>query len=133
MYSDLARESERLHRIIENMLALARVQAGQAPATELLLLDKMLEASSARLTQEMQGINLAVDSAPRDILVECVERYVEQILNNLVENARKYSPANSPIEVTAEVRSESVAISVSDRGMGVHDPEALFQPFWREQ
>jgi hypothetical protein len=43
------------------------------------------------------------------------------------------SPPSSPIEITAEICSESVAISVSDRGMGLHDPEALFKPFWREQ
>ena len=59
------------------------------------------------------------------------DNYIEQVVRNLVSNAAKYSPAGSPVEVTAEREGEE--ISVLDRGPGIRgeDPERLFALFYR--
>ncbi|GEM_PF-1088490 len=58
---------------------------------------------------------------------------LEQVLVNLIQNARKYSPPGSPIRVRVRIEPEAVTIAVQDRGIGVPlaDQERIFQPFHR--
>ncbi len=58
---------------------------------------------------------------------------IEQVLINLLENATKYTPPGSPIEVTARVRRDWVEVEVADRGPGVapKDAERVFDKFYR--
>jgi signal transduction histidine kinase len=58
---------------------------------------------------------------------------IEQVVGNLVSNAVKYSPADSPIEIELAVHEETVVLSVADRGTGISDEDQkhLFEPFRR--
>jgi two-component system sensor histidine kinase KdpD len=58
---------------------------------------------------------------------------VEQVLINLLENATKYSPAGSPIELSARAREGEVEVEVADRGPGIaqEDAERVFDKFYR--
>jgi signal transduction histidine kinase/PAS domain-containing protein len=131
-YRDLRSESDRLYHLIENMLALARVEAGQRRSTELVLVDKVIESIVATLRAESPDMVLVVRPLPRHLVFQIVPQYLAQILHNLVENARKYSPPGSEIELGATEKGSWVEISVADRGIGIKDPGALFQPFGRE-
>ncbi|MGE0686345.1 MAG: ATP-binding protein [Dehalococcoidia bacterium] len=132
-FKDLNIESERLYRLIENMLALARVQAGQKQPTELALLDKLMQASAEKLRSDLPDLVLELTPLPRDVIVQLVPSYLDQILHNLVENAYKYSARGSTVEVCTDAFDDRVEIHVADRGVGVTDVESLFQPFQREE
>jgi two-component system sensor histidine kinase KdpD len=58
---------------------------------------------------------------------------MDQVLTNLLENAIRYTPPESPIEVSAQVEGEDMMISVADRGPGVPviDLERIFDKFYR--
>ena len=75
-------------------------------------------------------IEIACSRAER---VVADERLLHHILKNLLENALKYSPPDTRVDLTAKVMSDSFILSVLDRGIGV--PEAdrnlLFEPFSR--
>jgi signal transduction histidine kinase len=132
-YSDLGHESERLHRLIENMLTLARVQTGRAPQLEPISINRFLEAYADTLREETPGLVLRLKRSSRDETVLAVERHLEQILQNLVGNAYKYSPRGSAIDLCVARREDYVQISVADRGIGLQDAAAVFTPFHREQ
>jgi two-component system sensor histidine kinase KdpD len=132
-YNDLGHESERLHRLIENMLTLARVQTGRAPQLEPISINRFMEAYADTLREEMPGLILNLNASLRDQTVLGVERHLEQILQNLVGNAYKYSPRGKPIDLYVFEAEACVQISVADRGIGLQDAEAVFTPFHREQ
>jgi two-component system sensor histidine kinase KdpD len=131
-YCDLANESERLHRLIENMLVLARMQTGRGPPLEPISVNRFLEDYAETLRQELPGLALTLNELPRDRTGMCVQRHLEQTLHNLVENAYKYSPHGAPIQLGATEDETSVRISVADRGIGLRDTGALFEAFHRE-
>jgi two-component system sensor histidine kinase KdpD len=133
VYSDLSTESERLHRLIENMLALARIEAGKRPPTEPLVLDKVIWTIASDLKESLPYADLRVIAIPREIIVLGVEHHLRQIVQNLVENAVKYGSRGTIIELSAEIRDAEVEITVADRGSGVRDYNALFEPFYREE
>jgi two-component system sensor histidine kinase KdpD len=58
---------------------------------------------------------------------------IEQVLINLLENALRYSPPGSKLEITAETSEETVEISVADQGAGIPDglEEKLFEKFYQ--
>jgi signal transduction histidine kinase len=132
VYRDLGDASERLYRLIENMLVLARLEVGQAPATELLLVDKLLSTTAERLRGEMPHLKLSMGPLPYGTIVACNRQYIEQVLRNLVENAHKYSKAEAPVELEATAEDDVVRFSVLDRGIGLKNPESVFQPVRRE-
>ena len=58
---------------------------------------------------------------------------MDQVLTNLIENAVRYTPPESPIEVSAQIDGEQMVISVADRGPGIPqaDKERVFDKFYR--
>ncbi len=59
--------------------------------------------------------------------------YIDQIVDNLVTNARKYSPTGAPVDVALESEDDRVVVRVQDRGIGIDpgDAERIFMPFFR--
>jgi two-component system sensor histidine kinase KdpD len=133
VYGDLRDESERLYWLIENMLRLARVEAGQRPDTDDLLLNRTLESVLDRLRRSFPGLELRYEPPPPDTIVSSIETYVEQVLHNLLQNAAKYNKRGAPVDISARVAGPMVEIRVADRGAGIRDAEAIFQPFQREE
>jgi signal transduction histidine kinase len=68
-------------------------------------------------------------------MVEADATRLEQILDNLLGNAAKYSPAGSPIDVRLSVEEDSVTVMVQDTGIGLPDSaaERIFEPFGRAE
>jgi signal transduction histidine kinase len=131
VYRDLDKESERLYRLIENMLAVARVEAGRNPATEVILVDKVLDSCAHALRRDMPELTLDVNVDEPGLMIAGIEAHIDQILHNLVQNSEKYSPKGSPVSITAARADDMVRISVADRGVGVKDPVTIFLPFER--
>ncbi len=67
------------------------------------------------------------------LLVDVDYLHIDQVLTNLIENAVRYTPSDSPIDVSAQIRGEQVVLSVADRGPGIPpaDLERVFDKFYR--
>jgi PAS domain S-box-containing protein len=130
---DISNEAERLHRIIDNLLVLARLERGQAISAEPLLARRIVE----RILSEHQHrfphrtIRMQTDDSVVPIIGEPV--YIEQVVRNLLSNAEKYSPRHAPIDVRIIDAGGRLEVSVLDRGRGVSSDEAelIFTPFYR--
>ena len=127
----IAVELERLKRLVENLLDLSRLQAGAAqPRPELwtpeqLLADALDEVESAERVEVVLGPDLPV--------VRVDGSQIQRVLVNLLENALKYSEAESPVQVRANPARGEVVIRVTNRGRGIPQSELgrIFEPFQR--
>ena len=126
-------EVERLTRLFEGILDMARIDAG-AVATDVQWVHPAQIVESAR-----EQVAHAVDSHPvrveirADSLVRLDPRLTAAALAHLLDNAAKYSPADSPIEVDASLADGDLVIAVRDHGPGVSsvDLPRLFERFYR--
>ncbi len=135
MIADIEQESERLFRMVENLLALARVELGQKAATEPVLAQRVIDKVVTSFSQRKPGrrLEVRVDPDLQPLWAEPV--YLEQVLRNLLGNADKYSGPDAPIDIVAVPRDGLVDISVLDRGPGISPEEVdlIFERFYRSQ
>ena len=129
-------ESERLNRLVANLLDMTRLQAGALEMRKQWQpVEEVIGAALARLSRQLKDhpvtTHIAADLpfAPLDDLL------VQQVLVNLLENAARHTPAGTPIEISARHEGDSVVIEVADRGPGLPpgDPNRLFEKFYRRQ
>jgi len=127
-------EADRLNRLVGNLLDMSRIEGGALkpekewyPVDELIhdVLDHMQPVLQERTVQT----HLPDDLPP----VELDYLQMDQVLTNLIENAVRYTPPESPIEVSAQIDGEQMVISVADRGPGIPqaDKERVFDKFYR--
>jgi PAS domain S-box-containing protein len=133
-YEDIAFEAERLQRIIENLLLLTRVEAGEALELDFLHLERLVEL--AIKTVQRRSPERVIDFSCRGPVPAAFgdATLVTLILENLIGNADKYSPAGETIEVTLAVNEVNQAeVHVLDRGIGLSadDLIGMFSPFYR--
>ena len=136
LLDDIGRQTEKLSATMENLLVLARVELGQKVPGEPMLVPQLLETFAARFHSEHPGRTLRMEFEPDLPAVGGEPAYLEHIVQNLLSNAGKYTPADSDIELRAVLlNSDEVAISVMDRGPGIppEDVEVIFQPFYRSR
>lgn len=130
---DIVLEGGRLNRVIENMLQLARLDVGKELELEPVLLSRTIARVAGDFAKKMPETPLTIEGGDEYIIVHGNDEYVEQILQNLLSNAAKYSKRGQPITLRIEATGREACISVEDRGIGVRSAEdGLFQPFYRE-
>jgi signal transduction histidine kinase len=133
-------EADRLHHLVENVLAYARLERGSARRrTERVTLSELMQRVKPRLEQRAAQASMmireAADPGALATVVEVDVSAVEQILFNLVDNACKYAAPFSEdktiyLEAVAEGgKSALVRIRDSGRGISAEAAERLFQPF----
>ncbi len=135
LIDDIAAESERLHRLVEDLLVLTKAERGRfAVEAEPLELRRMLARVVEHEAGRLPGIAVSAD-IPRDLpIVGGEETYVEQIVRNLLGNAAKYTPVGTDVVVRAERVGDEVAIRVLDSGPGIAPETAAraFELFYRD-
>lgn len=127
----IARESERLTRLIRALLTLARAEMGaDAPTVGVVALRPLLE-SVARQLNPAPGVAVSV-TCPDDLAAVANAELLEQALVNLSENAAKYTAAGN-ITIDARRRGDTAQISVADTGPGISaaDRPRVFERFQR--
>ena len=129
LFPDIVSESERLLRLIEDLLVLTKVEQGVlASESEPVLLQRVVERAVAR-ARRRNGTRTVEISMPADLPpVAGDEVFVEQVVNNLLSNALKYSPDDAVVSVDGFVSDDLVEVRVGDRGIGlaVEDRERVF-------
>jgi signal transduction histidine kinase len=126
-------QMDRMSRLITELLSQSRISSN-ALSLEMMLFDlgDAVERAIARHDYgETRRISLR--SPRRAVRVRGDPERIAQILDNLLDNSVKYSPAGSPIEVSLEVQGTEARVHVADRGMGVpaDERDRLFAPFYR--
>lgn len=126
-------ESDRLNQLVSEAVEMAQLDAQQVQLHLQVvdvkpLIDGALQACA--WIEEKHQVKVQVEDSLR---VRVDENLMEKVLCNLLENAGKYSPAGTPITITASRNADEVLISVADRGMGIDPMEQglIFERFYR--
>jgi len=135
-YRVITRESERLSRLIDNVLDFSRIEGGRrvyekAPSAIEPLVRETLDAFAYPLAQ--RGFKVEVDVAPDLPEVALDADAVGQALANLVDNAIKYAGERRVLRVAARVAAGWLLLSVTDEGIGIPAEEQprIFEKFYR--
>jgi two-component system sensor histidine kinase KdpD len=129
-------EAERLNRLVGNLLDMTRIEAGALKvAREPCDVQDMIGAALEPLDDRLRSRTLTVDVPPDLPLVPMDFVLMAQVLVNLLDNALKYSPPGTPIDVLAHVDGLEARIQVADRGVGIppEDLGRVFDKFYRVQ
>jgi signal transduction histidine kinase len=131
--SDIQAESDRLVRIIDDLLVLSGVERGLIRLSpEPLTLPQLVEAVMIPVRQRFPDTAIKSRLTPGLPPVLGDQTAVRQVLHNLLTNAAKYAGRAGPIEVHAAADSVNVTVEVLDRGPGPGpDPERLFRLYYR--
>ena len=113
-------EADRLNRLVGNLLDMSRIEGGALrPEKEWYPLNELIREVLGRLQPLLQGRSVQ-SHLPDDLPpVELDYSQMDQVLTNLIENAVRYTPPESPIDVSVHSEGEQVIISVADRGPGI--------------
>lgn len=132
----IEQESDRLNRFVADLLDLSRLGGGAMPvAPEITAAEDLLGAAIQRVTGSLGGreIHAKIDEAEPVLVGRFDFVHSLRVLVNLIENAHKYSPQGTAIEITALRDGEWLVFRVEDRGHGVPptDRAQIFEPFFR--
>jgi two-component system sensor histidine kinase KdpD len=130
----IEREADRLNRLVGNLLDMSRIEEGALkPEKEWYSLKALIHDVLGRLQLLLEGRTVLTHLPDDLLLVELDYMQIDQVLTNLIENAVRYTPPKSPIDVSAYIEGEQVILSVADRGPGIPpaDLERVFDKFYR--
>lgn len=134
IFDDIVVESERLHRLVEDVVAMTRFgEEGGDAGAEPVLLQRLLPAVIASEEIRWPATRFQVDLPPGLPTVTADPTYVEQVVRNLLSNAAKYGGAAQVVDVVVETAEDEVMVRILDDGPGFPPDETdkLFELFFR--
>jgi two-component system, OmpR family, sensor histidine kinase KdpD len=134
LLQNMVDESHRLSRQVDNLLEMARLNTGTLELhCEWQVLEELVGVVLGRLRVELQRRQVQVN-IPNDFpLLWVAAELIEQVLVNLLENAVRYTPAGTRIEITASRQGDTAEIRVADNGPGLPPGSEIkvFDQFYR--
>ncbi len=130
----IEREADRLNRLVSNLLDMSRIEGGALkPDKDWYSLKMLIHEVVERLDPLLEGRSIHVNLPDDLLMVDMDYVQIDQVLTNLLENASRYTPSASPIEIEAHLEGEQVVLTVADRGPGIpiSDIERVFDKFYR--
>ncbi len=127
-------EADRLNKLVGNLLYASRIQAGGLHM-EIVPLDlsHLVQGVVRRLQAKSQDFSVTLELPPNLPTVMADRDRIEEVLQNLLDNALKYSPRQRNLTVACSATGDEVIVSVHDTGMGIslRDQEHIFSRFHR--
>ena len=130
LLTTIEESADRLDGLVANLLDMTRIQAG---AVVVDFVDVSVEEIVAGSLVNVPADEVLVDVAESLPLIRTDPGLLERVIANLVENARRYRPEGTLVEVRGTPAAQSVTISVTDHGPGIDpaDRASVFEPFQR--
>jgi len=127
-------QTERLQRLVTQLLDLSRLESGGTPLHALLFpVADLLEAVADEAALHSPDLTFEVEVAPPDLAVEGDPERLHQVLANLVDNAARFTPDHEAVRLVAKRHGDQVVLEVIDQGPGI-PPESInrvFERFYR--
>jgi PAS domain S-box-containing protein len=136
IFSDIVVESERLHRLVEDVIAMTRFGEDEGDVgTEPVLVQRILPAVIRSERARWPGVSFELNLRPGLPTAIADPTYVEQVVRNLLSNAAKYGGTGTTVMIDVDADEEEVFVRVTDDGPGFPDAEAerVFELFFRSQ
>jgi two-component system sensor histidine kinase KdpD len=134
LLESICEEAERLERLVRNLLEMTRIESGGIEVKrEWVPVEELVGSALTRLESKLLGRSVAID-LPGDLPFVSVDPLLmEQLFLNLLDNADKYTPGSSPIEIRAHAFEGAVVVEVLDRGPGLApgSEAKVFEKFFR--
>jgi two-component system sensor histidine kinase KdpD len=127
-------EATHLNRLLENILQMSRLDAGAVePNRQWHVLEEIVGSALHRTRRELAAHPVDVRLADDLPLIFVDGLLLEQLLVNLLENAARYTPPQTPVRISASMDGERLRLAVSDEGPGLPpgDEERIFEKFYR--
>jgi signal transduction histidine kinase len=134
IFDDIVVESERLHRLVEDVVAMTRFgDEGGDVGAEPVLLQRLLPSVVSSEDGRWPGVTFAIDVPPGLPTVFADPTYVEQVVRNLLSNAAKYGGPGASVTARLEATDDEVLVRIIDDGPGfpADESERLFELFFR--
>jgi len=123
----IARETERMTRLINDILDLSRIEAGRLDLKPTFVdLPELIRKVEGRIEQQAAGRRLLLDIPVVMEPVLAEQAKLEQVMLNIIGNALKYSPEGGDIEISVRRLKEKAMVSVTDHGIGIPQEQLPF-------
>jgi two-component system sensor histidine kinase KdpD len=129
-------EADRLNRLVQNLLEMTRLESGALQLRrEPHPIEEVIGAALQRVGKRLTGRRVTTRVPPDLPLVAMDDVLIEQVLVNLLDNALKYTPPGSPIEIISTATDRSVTVEIADHGPGLPpgQEDKIFEKFYRAQ
>lgn len=130
----ICEEAEHLERLVANLLDITRLEAGAVPLKrEWVPLEEVVGSALYRLEPHLRGRTVHIDVPITMPLMFVDPVLLGQVFYNLFDNATKYSPAETPIDVEAKQEDGALVVTVADGGPGIPpgSEDRVFEKFFR--
>lgn len=130
----ICEQAERLERLVSNLLDMTRLDSGAIHLKrEWVPLEELVGSALTRLEGRLAAHRVSVHLAPHLPLLSVDPVLLEQLLVNLLENASKYTPPGTEVEIRAGQEGDVMTLEVMDRGPGLPpgDEQRVFERFYR--
>jgi two-component system sensor histidine kinase KdpD len=127
-------EADHLNRLVANLLDMTRLEAGAIEVhKEWQSVEEIVGVALGRMARQLKDHPMITHLPDELPFVPMDDLLIEQVLVNLVDNAAKYSPAGSPIELSGRAENNRLIVEISDRGPGMPQAELdrVFEKFYR--
>lgn len=134
LYRTIFDEAHRLGRLVDNLLDMTRIESGGVTVNKQWhLIEEVLGSALRRAGEALAGRTVTTNVPDSLTLVPLDDLLIEQALIHLLENAGRYTPPGSPLEINVVEEAGRVLISISDRGPGLPPAEEgrVFDKFYR--
>jgi len=133
MYSDIFDDATWLHNLVENLLAVTKIEEGRMelhPQPQ--LVEEIVSEAMVHIGRKKPRQTVTVSHEDDLLLAKCDVRLILQVIINLVDNAIKYTPEGASIHISTKRVDDDVVFCVADNGPGIPDQEkeSVFRMFY---
>ena len=122
VFADIYDDAQWLISLVENLLSVTRIEEGRMNLNmSLQLMDEVVEEAMRHIKRKRCEHTIKVEYKDELLIARMDAGLIMQVIINLVDNAVKYTPIGSDVQITVERKSDFISVSVSDNGDGIPD------------